>query len=650
MKAASNALSLATRWPASTRAGPRARLDSPRRSCATSAPCVDELERRGIPLGKPEVDEYVAELRKAANVSGKQTPEASLIDRLLVAALIEARSCERFRLLADALAARGRRARRTSTRTSSPARRGTTPRSWIWRSRPRAATRPRCASGSPMLARARGRHRGAPRRSRFDPRVDSWTSPSRSSIARSPAPPAARARAPAPRSIAARPSTTIRSTTSAASSSRDTFLDLAPRPVPPREPGQPLDLAALLPRPSDDHRVALREWVFALTLDRVLWADSVRLAAARRARRDHHRSRRSRAPPDLAAGSPPSRDRRARSARVVACSPRCWSRARSRRRTRRASSTERRAEAARRLPADLDRLEIPLDPAVIEGAPAITRAPRSSRSPRTRCGRPSRSRPAPSDRGTRPSTRASGRAQAAGWPARLGSRWIEGLFHATSLTEGLRLDLGPLAARARRLVVRARARRVRRRARRRRRPARRPVHASRCAPFDLRRARRAALFGSLVADPVFGRRMLGLGRDAARDQARGVARSLAVAVRLDAARVLFRGAPRAPRERPRRTASKRSPRRRSAPRSRPRSPASSRGSRPRDATTLRRRPPRRARSPRPGRALRRGLVPEPRRGPRHPRGRRRARPRFRRARPRSTAGAGRARPRSRRSR
>ena len=47
------------------------------------------------------------ELRKAANVSGKQTPEASLIDRLLVASLIEARSCERFRLLADALAARG---------------------------------------------------------------------------------------------------------------------------------------------------------------------------------------------------------------------------------------------------------------------------------------------------------------------------------------------------------------------------------------------------------------------------------------------------------------------------------------------------------------------------------------------------------------
>ena len=106
MKAASNALSLATRWPASTR------LASALASLAEEElrhfrAVVDELERRGIPLGKPEVDEYVAELRKAANVSGKQTPETSLIDRLLVASLIEARSCERFRLLADALAARG---------------------------------------------------------------------------------------------------------------------------------------------------------------------------------------------------------------------------------------------------------------------------------------------------------------------------------------------------------------------------------------------------------------------------------------------------------------------------------------------------------------------------------------------------------------
>ena len=106
MKAASNALSLATRWPASTRLA-RALAALAEEELRHFRAVVDELERRGIPLGKPEVDEYVAELRKAANVSGKQTPEASLIDRLLVASLIEARSCERFRLLADGLAERG---------------------------------------------------------------------------------------------------------------------------------------------------------------------------------------------------------------------------------------------------------------------------------------------------------------------------------------------------------------------------------------------------------------------------------------------------------------------------------------------------------------------------------------------------------------
>jgi tRNA-(ms[2]io[6]A)-hydroxylase len=105
MKAASNALSLATRWPASTRLAGALALIAEEELRHFRA-VVEELDRRGIPLGKPEVDVYVAELRKASNISGKQTPEASLIDRLLVASLIEARSCERFRLLADALAAR----------------------------------------------------------------------------------------------------------------------------------------------------------------------------------------------------------------------------------------------------------------------------------------------------------------------------------------------------------------------------------------------------------------------------------------------------------------------------------------------------------------------------------------------------------------
>jgi tRNA-(ms[2]io[6]A)-hydroxylase len=68
---------------------------------------VDELERRSIPLGRPEVDVYAVELRKIAQAGGKKSPELSFVDRLLVGALIEARSCERFRLLADVLAQRG---------------------------------------------------------------------------------------------------------------------------------------------------------------------------------------------------------------------------------------------------------------------------------------------------------------------------------------------------------------------------------------------------------------------------------------------------------------------------------------------------------------------------------------------------------------
>ena len=322
-------------------------------------------------------------------------------------------------------------------------------------------------------------------------------------------------------------------------SSRDTFLDLAPRPTPPREPGQPVDLAAFLPRPSDDHRVALREWVFALTLDRVLWADSARLAAARRAvsvtldRTDLGRLQIS--PRDLlhrVIAEPEPRRRRLlaevleQGAFAVQDAARIYE--------------ERRLEAARRLPADLDRLEIPLDPTVIEGAPAITRraaldaiAEATLRETEALTPRAERSWDEAIDASV-------GRAQAEGWPARLGARWIEGLFHPTSLTEGLRLDLGPLPralgassfARALGAFGAALA----------------DVDGPRslpftlaCAPFDLRRARRSALFASLVADPVFGQRMLGLGRDAARDQARGVARSLGVAVRLAAARCLFRG-------------------------------------------------------------------------------------------------------------
>jgi tRNA-(ms[2]io[6]A)-hydroxylase len=106
MKAATNALSLATRWPATPRLA-RALTDVAEEELRHFREVMALLEARGIDLGRPEVDVYAAELRRAANLTGDKSPHGSLADRLLVGALIEARSCERFRLLADALAARG---------------------------------------------------------------------------------------------------------------------------------------------------------------------------------------------------------------------------------------------------------------------------------------------------------------------------------------------------------------------------------------------------------------------------------------------------------------------------------------------------------------------------------------------------------------
>lgn len=58
---------------------------------------LKELEKRGLKLGRQRKDEYVNQLflfvRKGV------TPNELLLDRLLVCAMIEARSCERFRLL-----------------------------------------------------------------------------------------------------------------------------------------------------------------------------------------------------------------------------------------------------------------------------------------------------------------------------------------------------------------------------------------------------------------------------------------------------------------------------------------------------------------------------------------------------------------------
>jgi tRNA-(ms[2]io[6]A)-hydroxylase len=56
-----------------------------------------ELRKRGYQLGRPRRDEYVVQLLAHVRKGGPR--ERQLMDQLLVSALIEARSCERFKLL-----------------------------------------------------------------------------------------------------------------------------------------------------------------------------------------------------------------------------------------------------------------------------------------------------------------------------------------------------------------------------------------------------------------------------------------------------------------------------------------------------------------------------------------------------------------------
>jgi tRNA-(ms[2]io[6]A)-hydroxylase len=58
---------------------------------------LKELDKRGLKLGFQRKDEYVNELLKFQRKGGSR--EERLIEKLLTCALIEARSCERFRLL-----------------------------------------------------------------------------------------------------------------------------------------------------------------------------------------------------------------------------------------------------------------------------------------------------------------------------------------------------------------------------------------------------------------------------------------------------------------------------------------------------------------------------------------------------------------------
>ena len=57
----------------------------------------DIIKKRGYKLGRERKDSYVNELYKFMNKGGNRVQ--SMVDRLLFSAMIEARSCERFKLL-----------------------------------------------------------------------------------------------------------------------------------------------------------------------------------------------------------------------------------------------------------------------------------------------------------------------------------------------------------------------------------------------------------------------------------------------------------------------------------------------------------------------------------------------------------------------
>ncbi|WP_236017548.1 tRNA-(ms[2]io[6]A)-hydroxylase [Roseivirga sp. E12] len=58
---------------------------------------IEHLRKRGMALGKMRKDEYVIRLSSILKKGGSR--EAQLVEKLLMNALIEARSCERFKLL-----------------------------------------------------------------------------------------------------------------------------------------------------------------------------------------------------------------------------------------------------------------------------------------------------------------------------------------------------------------------------------------------------------------------------------------------------------------------------------------------------------------------------------------------------------------------
>lgn len=59
------------------------------------------IRKRGLELGREQKDDYVGELAQYMKKSSDGSRVSGLVERLLFAAMIEARSCERFKVLSE---------------------------------------------------------------------------------------------------------------------------------------------------------------------------------------------------------------------------------------------------------------------------------------------------------------------------------------------------------------------------------------------------------------------------------------------------------------------------------------------------------------------------------------------------------------------
>lgn len=97
-KAASNALSLIVNNPECTDMV-TALIELAQEELSHFEQVHNLIKSRGMQLGRERKDNYVNELYKFMKKDGSR--KQSLVDRLLFSAMIEARSCERFRVLSE---------------------------------------------------------------------------------------------------------------------------------------------------------------------------------------------------------------------------------------------------------------------------------------------------------------------------------------------------------------------------------------------------------------------------------------------------------------------------------------------------------------------------------------------------------------------